>query len=71
MTSSVLNSFLELMRWVARMPTGVVLLRHVFDCILFNHHLWIHTAVQVGVMWNISVLIACVKIIFNFKYKDN
>ena len=51
MTVAVLEAFLELTQYLVKLPTGAVLLKHLFDYILFNPQLWVHTSVEVGTVW--------------------
>ena len=46
-TPAVLEAFLELTQYLVKLPTGGVLLKHLFDYILFNPQLWVHTSVEV------------------------
>ncbi|KAK7469905.1 hypothetical protein BaRGS_00036068 [Batillaria attramentaria] len=46
-TPAVLESFLELTQYLVKLPTGAPLLKHLFDYILFNPQLWVHTSVEV------------------------
>lgn len=46
-TPAVLEAFLELTQYLVKLPTGAVLLKHLFDFILFNPQLWVHTSVEV------------------------
>ena len=46
-TPSVLEAFLKLTKYLVQLPTGGALLKHLFDYILFNPGLWVHTSVEV------------------------
>jgi hypothetical protein len=54
----VLESFLDLTQYLVKLPTGAPLLKHLFDYVLFNPQLWVHTSVEVGTLS--SVLLATV-----------
>jgi hypothetical protein len=57
-TPAVLESFLDLTQYLVKLPTGAPLLKHLFDYVLFNPQLWVHTSVEVGTLS--SVLLATV-----------
>ncbi|XP_062597787.1 neurobeachin-like isoform X2 [Saccostrea cucullata] len=46
-TPAVLEIFLRLTNYLVALPTGSVILKHLFDHILFNPALWIHSSVEV------------------------
>ncbi|XP_021348370.1 neurobeachin-like isoform X4 [Mizuhopecten yessoensis] len=46
-TPAVLETFLALTQYLVELPTGSMLLKHLFDHILFNPALWIHASVEV------------------------
>ncbi|XP_048774132.2 neurobeachin-like isoform X3 [Ostrea edulis] len=46
-TPDVLETFLRLTQYLVALPTGSVILKHLFDHILFNPALWIHSSVEV------------------------
>lgn len=46
-TPEVLEIFLRLTQYLVALPTGSVILKHLFDHILFNPALWIHASVEV------------------------
>ncbi|XP_033742933.1 neurobeachin-like isoform X3 [Pecten maximus] len=46
-TPAVLETFLALTQYLVDLPTGSMLLKHLFDHILFNPALWIHSSVEV------------------------
>ncbi|PVD34451.1 hypothetical protein C0Q70_05725 [Pomacea canaliculata] len=46
-TPAVLEAFLDLTQYLVKLPTGSPLLKHLFDYILFNPQLWVHTSVEV------------------------
>lgn len=46
-TPAVLETFLALTQYLVDLPTGSMLLKHLFDHILFNPALWIHASVEV------------------------
>ncbi|KAK3100612.1 hypothetical protein FSP39_022596 [Pinctada imbricata] len=46
-TPEVLESFLKLTQFLVELPSGSMLLKHLFDHILFNPSLWIHSSVEV------------------------
>lgn len=48
MTPDVLETFLRLTQYLVALPTGSVILKHLFDHILFNPALWIHSSVEVS-----------------------
>ena len=48
MTAEVLQSFLQLTKYLVNLPTGGPLLKHLFDHILFNPSLWIYSPFEVG-----------------------
>lgn len=52
-TPAVLEAFLDLTQYLVKLPTGSPLLKHLFDYILFNPQLWVHTSVEVSVMGHI------------------
>ena len=47
-TAEVLQSFLQLTKYLVNLPTGGPLLKHLFDHILFNPSLWIYSPFEVG-----------------------
>ncbi|XP_030836511.1 neurobeachin isoform X4 [Strongylocentrotus purpuratus] len=49
MTGTVLELFLDLAKHFNNLPTGIQLLRHLVDHILFNPSLWIHTPIKVQI----------------------
>lgn len=51
-TPEVLEIFLRLTQYLVALPTGSVILKHLFDHILFNPALWIHASVEV---WTLSL----------------
>ncbi|CAL1540734.1 unnamed protein product, partial [Lymnaea stagnalis] len=46
-TPAVLEAFLKLTEFLVELPTGVIMLKYLFDYILFNPQLWVHTSVEV------------------------
>ncbi|XP_052793628.1 neurobeachin-like isoform X3 [Mya arenaria] len=46
-TPAVLEVFLKLTNYLVKCPTGGTLLKHLFDHILFNPALWIHSCMEV------------------------
>lgn len=46
-TENALETFLDLAKHFNNLPSGVQLLRHLVDHILFNPALWIHTPTKV------------------------
>ncbi|XP_059162921.1 neurobeachin-like isoform X4 [Physella acuta] len=46
-TPAVLEAFLKLTEFLVELPTGGILLKYLFDYILFNPQLWVHTSVEV------------------------
>ncbi|XP_052226575.1 neurobeachin-like isoform X2 [Dreissena polymorpha] len=46
-TPAVLEVFLNLTNYLVKCPTGGTLLKHLFDHILFNPALWIHSCMEV------------------------
>lgn len=56
MTGTVLELFLDLAKHFNNLPTGIQLLRHLVDHILFNPSLWIHTPIKV---WSHLIVQCC------------
>lgn len=52
---SVLDTFLTTAKYLLSSPTGIPLLKQLFDHILFNPGLWIHTDPQVPQTFSISL----------------
>ncbi|XP_035829545.1 neurobeachin, partial [Aplysia californica] len=46
-TPAVLEAFLKLTEFLVELPSGGLLLKHLFDYVLFNPQLWVHTSVEV------------------------
>ncbi|KAL3880049.1 hypothetical protein ACJMK2_032321, partial [Sinanodonta woodiana] len=46
-TPAVLEAFLKLTEFLVQFPTGTTLLKQLFDHILFNPALWIHSSIEV------------------------
>ncbi|XP_048243612.1 neurobeachin-like isoform X2 [Haliotis rufescens] len=46
-TPAVLEAFLKLTKYLVELPSGGLLLKHLFDYILFNPALWVHSSVEV------------------------
>ncbi|GFR89629.1 neurobeachin [Elysia marginata] len=46
-TPAVLEAFLKLTEFLVELPSGGILLKYLFDYILFNPQLWVHTSVEV------------------------
>ncbi|CAG5119912.1 unnamed protein product, partial [Candidula unifasciata] len=46
-TLDVLEAFLSLTEFLVELPSGSLLLKYLFDNILFNPQLWVHTSVEV------------------------
>jgi len=46
-TPAVLEVFLKLTDYLVKCPSGGTLLKHLFDHILFNPALWIHSSMEV------------------------
>ncbi|KAK3778710.1 hypothetical protein RRG08_012982 [Elysia crispata] len=46
-TPAVLEAFLSLTEFLVELPSGGILLKYLFDYVLFNPQLWVHTSVEV------------------------